>query len=66
MICPYDTYPTKDGYVVFAVGNDALWARFCRALGWERYIGDPRYAHNPDRVARYDEVTAMVTERLGA
>lgn len=64
MICPYDTYPTKDGYVVIAVGNDALWARFCRAISWEQYICDPRYAHNPDRVERYDEVTAMVTERL--
>ncbi len=64
MICPYDTYPTKDGYVVIAVGNDGLWARFCRVLGWERYICDPRYAHNPNRVERYDEVTALVTERL--
>jgi crotonobetainyl-CoA:carnitine CoA-transferase CaiB-like acyl-CoA transferase len=64
MICPYDTYPTQDGYVVIAVGNDALWERFCRAIGWERYICDPRYTHNPDRVERYDEVTAMVTDRL--
>ncbi len=65
-ICPYDTYPTADGYIAVAVGNDALWERFCRAIGWERYIDDPRYAHNPDRVERYDEVTAMVTERLRA
>jgi formyl-CoA transferase len=64
MICPYDTYLTQDGYVVIAVGNDTLWDRFCRAIGWERYICDPRYARYPDRVERYDEVTAMVTERL--
>ncbi len=64
MICPYDTYPTKDGYVVVAVGNDALWERFCRAVSWAEYSHDPRYAHNPDRVERYEEVTAMVSERF--
>jgi len=60
-ICPYDTYPTGDGYVAIAVGNDALWGRFCRVLGWEERIADPRYATNPARVAHREELTALVT-----
>jgi len=60
-ICPYDTYPTADGYIAIAVGNDALWGRFCRVLGWEERITDPRYITNPDRVAHREELTALVT-----
>ena len=54
---------SRDGSIV-AVGNDATWERFCRAIGWERYVCDPHYAHNPDRMERYDEGMAMVTNRL--
>ena len=63
-ICPYDVYPTADGYVSLAVGNDALWGRFCRTLGgeWEARISDPRYATNPARVAQMEEVTRLVTD----
>lgn len=64
-ICPYDTYPTADGYVAIAVGNDALWARFCHALDWTDRITDARYATNPARVAHMAELTAQVTEAFG-
>ena len=32
IIVPYDTFPTADGFVNIAVGNDSLWQRFCTAL----------------------------------
>ena len=41
MIAPYELVKTRDGYINIAVGNDSLFARFCKALGldslpWQR------------------------------
>jgi len=46
IITPYDTFPTADGYVNIAVGNDTIWARFCTALGLEDVCVDPRFITN--------------------
>src|SRR5690606_22795132 len=51
IITPYDTFPTADGYVNIAVGNDAIWQRFCAALGMGEQAIDPRYTTNTDRLA---------------
>ena len=51
IITPYDTFPTADGFVNIAVGNDAIWARFCTALGMETERDDPRFRTNADRSA---------------
>ncbi len=64
-IAPYDTYPTADGFICLAIGNDGLWGRFCGVMGWPELASDPRYARNQDRLARYEELTAMITERFG-
>jgi crotonobetainyl-CoA:carnitine CoA-transferase CaiB-like acyl-CoA transferase len=59
-ICPYQTFPAKDGYFNVAVGNDKLWASFCRAIGREDLATDPRFATNPDRVTHRDELVALL------
>lgn len=64
-IAPYDTYPTADGFICLAVGNDTLWGRLCGVLGWPELAADPRYARNRDRLARCEELTAMITEKFG-
>ena len=63
-ICPYDVYPTADGYICLAIGNDSLWQRLCTVLGWDELAADPNYATNADRLARFDDVTARITERF--
>jgi crotonobetainyl-CoA:carnitine CoA-transferase CaiB-like acyl-CoA transferase len=55
IITPYDTFPTADGYVNIAVGNDAIWLRFCNAMGLEAERDDPRFRTNADR-CEYREV----------
>jgi formyl-CoA transferase len=65
-ICPYDTYQTADGFLCLAIGNDALWRRFCGVMGWPELGDDPRYARNQDRLARYEDVTAMIADRFRA
>ena len=51
IIVPYDAFPTADGYVIIAVGNDALFVKFCAAIGIEETGRDPRFTTNALRVA---------------
>jgi formyl-CoA transferase len=50
IVAPYDTFKTKDGYVNLAVGNDALWQRFCAALGLTEAAKDERFLTNAGRI----------------
>ncbi|MCS6889991.1 MAG: CoA transferase [Rhodovarius sp.] len=60
-IAPYQEFPTKDGYIILAIGNDATFERFCRAFGCEHLLADERFATNPKRVENRDLVTAALT-----
>ncbi|MBI3979124.1 MAG: CoA transferase [Chloroflexi bacterium] len=63
-IAPYETLPTADGFVNIAVGNDALWAKFCQALGLEAYQHDPRFRTNADRVQNRPALIPIVEARF--
>ncbi len=49
-IVPYQDFPTDDGYMILAIGNDAQFARFCEAAGDATLAADPRFATNRARV----------------
>ena len=61
-IYPYDTFAATDGWVVIAVGNDAVWKRFCQVIGREELIDRPEFQKNPDRVKNNHALNAIVTE----
>lgn len=58
MVAPYQALATADGYVNFAIGNQGIWERFCKAVGLESLVADPRFASNPTRVLHYSELAA--------
>ncbi|MCL4498912.1 MAG: CoA transferase [Chloroflexi bacterium] len=64
LLAPSDTFRTGDGYVNIAAGNDAIWARFCRAVGLDALIEDPRFLHNADRVHNVQAMTDLIEERF--
>lgn len=49
-IVPYQDFPTADGYMIIAVGNDRQFASFCNVLGHSEWVEDQRFATNPARV----------------
>ena len=49
-IVPYQDFPTSDGYMIIAVGNDAQFARLCAAAGIAELASDPKFATNQQRV----------------
>jgi formyl-CoA transferase len=49
-LAPYQDFPTADGAMLLAVGNDGQFARFCQAAGHPEWAADARYASNTLRV----------------
>lgn len=50
-IVPYQDFPTADGDMILAVGNDGQFAAFARAAGRPEWATDERFATNTARVA---------------
>jgi crotonobetainyl-CoA:carnitine CoA-transferase CaiB-like acyl-CoA transferase len=65
IIAPYDAFPTADGFVIVAVGNDSLWQRFCGAVGLNEAAADPRFATNADRVGNKPAMYEQINSALG-
>ena len=45
-IAPFQTIPTRDGWMVIAIGNDIIWERFCTTIGREDLSQQPEYKTN--------------------
>ena len=61
-VAPYETFRAKDGDVILAAGNDALWKKFCKVAGLEAHVADPRFATNRERVGNYAALRPIVAE----
>ena len=62
MITPYESFETKDGYVIFAVGNQRLWENFIKVLGREDLNEDPRFADMKSRNQNPAELKEILEE----
>jgi crotonobetainyl-CoA:carnitine CoA-transferase CaiB-like acyl-CoA transferase len=65
MVAPYQVFPTRDGELMVAGGNDRLFAALCDVLDLAELVADDRFRTNPDRVRNREELVAIVSERLG-
>ena len=61
-IAPYQTFPTATGDLALAVGNDAIFTRFCDAIGQPEIATDSRFATNSERVVHRDPLIAILSE----
>ncbi|MDE2371456.1 MAG: CoA transferase [Burkholderiales bacterium] len=59
-IVPYQDFPTADGHMIVAVGNDGQFGALAAALGRPQWAQDERYASNPQRVRHRRELVAMI------
>ena len=59
-IAPYESFSCLDGYLNLACGNDALWRRFCNAVGLSELIDDKRFVSNADRVQNSDALRTFL------
>lgn len=61
-ITPFQAFKAKDDWVIIAVGNDALWVKFCKAVDQEELIDDPRFATNEKRTENHDKVVEIIND----
>jgi crotonobetainyl-CoA:carnitine CoA-transferase CaiB-like acyl-CoA transferase len=64
MVAPYQVFPTRDGELMVAGGNDRLFTLLCGVLGLEELVDDERFRTNPERVGNRDELVEIVSTRL--
>ena len=60
-IVPYQDFPTADGHLMIAVGNDAQFVRFCEAVDRSEWVRDARFDSNQARVAHRDTLVPLIT-----
>lgn len=64
---PAGTFETRDKrYVQIAAGGDAVWARLAAAIGRPELADDPRYKTSRERIARADELEALLAAWIAA
>ena len=64
IVAPYGLFRASDAEVAVAPSNDAILRRFLQAIGLETLIEDPRFDTNEKRLARRDELKAIIDERM--
>lgn len=64
MLAPYEAYPTSDGHLLVAAGNNNLWARMCQAIGKEDLVHELRFKNNYDRVENREELFEILASRF--
>ena len=64
-VVPYQDFPTADGDVIIAVGNDGQFSRLCAVIGHPDWASDERFATNLARVAnRVELIRRLRTQTL--
>lgn len=64
-IVPYQVFNTKDRPIAIAAANQKLWLSFCKVVGREDWLDDPRFESNPKRVENRDVLIPLI-DRLFA
>ena len=59
-IVPYQDFPTADGFMILAIGNDDQFARFCAEAGAPALASDPRFATNSARVGHREALVEQL------
>ena len=59
-IVPYQSFRTRDGYLVVGVAGEAIWQRFCQAITKPELADDERFARNPQRVEHREELLEIL------
>jgi crotonobetainyl-CoA:carnitine CoA-transferase CaiB-like acyl-CoA transferase len=56
LFAPSNCYRCADGLLLIQIGNDAQWARLCKALDREAWLSEPRYQSNAARMQQVGEL----------
>lgn len=61
-LCPYEVFRASDADVLVGIANNNLWERFCKLIGRDELITDPRFSTNAARAENAAVTNGMVQE----
>lgn len=61
-ITPFCALPCSDGYINVAIGSQSLWNDFCKTIGREDLIDDPRFQTNALRTQNWKQLEPILVE----
>jgi crotonobetainyl-CoA:carnitine CoA-transferase CaiB-like acyl-CoA transferase len=62
MLCPFENFPTEDGWITIAAPGDAHWRLLCDVMGRPELGDDERFRTSRDRVRNAPETRRVVGE----
>ena len=65
-VVPYEVFPTADGHIILAIGNDSQFASFCQAAGCVELAQEPRFKTMSQRIVHRAELIPLITEVMRA
>jgi crotonobetainyl-CoA:carnitine CoA-transferase CaiB-like acyl-CoA transferase len=63
-IVPYQAFPTADGHIMIAVGNDRQFRACVKCLDMPQLATDERFLHNQDRLENRDALVGLMSQAL--
>jgi crotonobetainyl-CoA:carnitine CoA-transferase CaiB-like acyl-CoA transferase len=63
---PTGVFKTKDGYINIAVTGQAIWERFCNAMGHPEWLENPNYKGSKLRSQNRDALNAEIDKATAA
>lgn len=62
-LAPYQAFPTKDGNLILAIGNDGQFRKFCAIAGLD-IAGEARFVDNKSRLANRDALVEIIARAM--
>lgn len=60
-LAPYQPFPTADGQVIIAIGNNSQFQQFCKLIEQSELATQTRFATNPERVKNRVDLVAIMS-----
>lgn len=64
-ITPFEAFRALDDWVIIAIGNDQLWAKFCQSVGRLDLISHPDFLTNAQRTENHAKLKPIMDEIIG-
>jgi formyl-CoA transferase len=61
-VVPYEVFPTADGHIILAVGNDSQFVSFCKATGNAGLAQEARFKTMSQRITHRDALIPLIAE----
>jgi formyl-CoA transferase len=61
-VVPYEVFPTADGHIILAIGNDSQFASFCQTAGCAELAQEARFKTMSQRIIHRGELIPLITD----